>query len=77
MNREPVVAEMPDVEPVLVKAMIQQAMCKAYAVAADLDQSEAYNAMIATWESGMIEEPITMQGALDAVADDLSYWGEE
>ncbi len=68
------------VEPVIYREQILQSMATRYKVAVtDMDDEEARDAAMATWETEWPDDPAprTVKAALDVVEDDLYYWGED
>ena len=73
----PVCAPIDGVEDAFVETMVKQAMAAEFAAATGMTIAETWPHVEATFESGAIDEPITIEGAVQAVRDELEYWGEE
>lgn len=67
------------IEPVIFRAQIIQYMALLYKQAADLDDEEANDAAMATWDTEWSDHPAprTLETASEAVDDDLAYWTED
>jgi len=67
------------VAPIIFRAQLIQHMMLQYKLAADLDDEEAHDAAMATWDTEWPDDPAprTLEAAAEVVSDDLAYWGED
>ena len=67
------------VAPIIFRAQLIRHMALQYKLAADLDDEEAHDAAMATWDTEWPDdpEPRTLEAAAEVVSDDLAYWGED
>lgn len=78
------VAAPDDIDPIIFRAMLIQAMAFEYFNAMqsspdDFGLDEAFEAAHATWATDWDDDPVprTLEAALEAVRGDLPYWAED
>jgi hypothetical protein len=69
------------VDPVFLPHILKGAMACRFcrAVGPQMSLSQGYDAAVATWETEWPDDPSprTFEAAMQAVDDELSYWGED